>query len=123
MGAVSRRKTAGRGVRVRRSFGAGDARLSRGGLAVLWAAPGPGALRHGLGLESRCHHWSVALVWPAEVIVIEPPHPHEHCDESSRAGTPPTVTAEEPGLQGLTTIGTHGCGVSTPWAAAVAEAT
>jgi hypothetical protein len=65
----------------------------------------------------------VALVWPAELTVIEPAQPHEHCDESSRAATPPMVTDEDPGLHGPTTRGTHGCGVSTPIAADVAEAT
>ena len=61
-------------------------------------------------------------VWPAALTVIAPPHEHEHCDESSSAGTPPIVTSDDPGVHGLST-GTHGCGVSVPLAAAVADAT
>jgi hypothetical protein len=48
---------------------------------------------------------------------------HWHVDESFNAANPATVTVEEPGLQGDVVIGTHGWGVSTPSAAAVAAAT
>ena len=39
------------------------------------------------------------------------------------AGFPPTNTVGEPGAQGAAVTGTHGCGVRTPIAAAVAAAT
>lgn len=39
------------------------------------------------------------------------------------AGLPPTSTVGEPGAQGAAITGTHGIGVSTPAAAAVAAAT
>jgi hypothetical protein len=65
---------------------------------------------------------TVALTWPAEPIVIVPPHPHEQVEESSSAASPSTVTLDEPGVQGLSS-GWHGCGVSTPLALAVALAT
>ena len=39
------------------------------------------------------------------------------------AGFPPTNTVGEPGAQGAAATGTHGCGVRTPIAAAVAAAT
>ena len=61
-------------------------------------------------------------VCPGALTVITPPHEHEHCDESSRAATPPIVASDDPGVHGLST-GTHGCGVSVPEAAAVAAAT
>lgn len=61
-------------------------------------------------------------VCPGELTVTTPPHEHEHCDESSSAGTPPTVTSDDPGVHGLST-GMHGCGVSVPDAALVAAAT
>src|SRR5271156_14714 len=65
---------------------------------------------------------SVTDVCPGELTVTAPPHEHEHCDESSSAGTPPIVASLEPGVHGLNT-GTHGCGVNVPDAAAVADAT
>jgi len=61
-------------------------------------------------------------VWPAEPTVITPAHEHEHCDESSSAGVSPIVTSDDPGVHGLRT-GMHGCGVSVPSAAVVADAT
>lgn len=39
------------------------------------------------------------------------------------AGVPPTVTVGEPGAHGPAVTGMHGCGVRTPCAADVAEAT
>jgi hypothetical protein len=44
-------------------------------------------------------------------------------EESFSAGKFAMVTVGEPGAQGATVFGTHGMGVSTPKAAAVAEAT
>ena len=45
-----------------------------------------------------------------------------HFDVLFRAGMPPIITVAEPGAHGAVT-GTHGIGVNTPSAAAVAEAT
>lgn len=50
---------------------------------------------------------SVTAACPGSLTVITPPQVHEHCDESSRAGTSPIVTLVEPGVHGLNT-GTHG---------------
>src|ERR1043166_6840715 len=46
-----------------------------------------------------------------------------HLQPSCRAGLPPTTMVAEPGAQGAGMTGTHGCGVRTPEAAAVAAAT
>ncbi len=46
-----------------------------------------------------------------------------HMQEALSAGWPPMVTLTEPGVQGAEVMGTHGWGVSTPMAAAVAAAT
>jgi hypothetical protein len=54
--------------------------------------------------------------------VITPPQLHVHCDASSSAAAPPIVTVAEPGVQAPST-GWHGCGVSVPLAALVADAT
>ena len=52
---------------------------------------------------------------------MEPAHVHMHLDELFKAGILRKVTVGEPGVQGVVT-GTHGVGVSTPLAAAVADA-
>ncbi len=54
---------------------------------------------------------------------IIPPQLHMSLQESERAGFPPIRTVGEPGIQGAEVTGIHGIGVSTPRAAAVAEAT
>lgn len=54
--------------------------------------------------------------------VTTPPQVQLHCDESSKAAISPTVTRAEPGDHGDST-GRHGCGVRTPPAADVADAT
>jgi hypothetical protein len=46
-----------------------------------------------------------------------------HCDVLDNAGWPPIMTVGEPGAHGADVTGTHGIGVSTPMAAAVADAT
>jgi hypothetical protein len=60
---------------------------------------------------------------PGEVIEITPPQLHMHLEEACRAGLLPIITVAEPGLHGALVTGTQGCGVSTPCAAAVADAT
>jgi hypothetical protein len=57
------------------------------------------------------------------VMVIVPPHAHMQVEVLVRAGMPPTVTMGDPGAHGATVFGTHGMGVSTPEADAVADAT
>jgi hypothetical protein len=52
-----------------------------------------------------------------------PPKLHWQVEVVSTQGRPPTVTDTDAGVQGDPVAGTHGCGVSVPWAAAVAEAT
>jgi hypothetical protein len=54
---------------------------------------------------------------------ITPAHIQVHIEELFSAGIPPSMTVAEPGVQGATVTGTHGIGVKTPRAAAVAEAT
>lgn len=52
-----------------------------------------------------------------------PPQLHMHLEEWFSAGILPTITVGEPGTHGDVVTGTHGIGVRTPAAAAVAEAT
>jgi hypothetical protein len=56
------------------------------------------------------------------VIEITPPKLQLHLLVLFRAGIIRTVTVAEPGAQGAAVAGTHGMGVSTPLAAAVAAA-
>ncbi len=56
-------------------------------------------------------------------MLITPPQVHMHLQVLFKAGVPPIITVGEPGAQGAVVTGIHGCGVSTPDAAAVAEAT
>lgn len=60
---------------------------------------------------------------PGKVMVITPPHVHVQTDELSSAGMYATGTVGAPGVQGPGVSGTHGIGVNTPKAAAVADAT
>lgn len=55
--------------------------------------------------------------------MICPPHAHAQRHASESAAWIPIVTTETPGVHGPAVIGEQGCGVSTPCAAAVAEAT
>ncbi len=48
---------------------------------------------------------------------------HMHFDRLSSAGWLAIITVGAPGTHGEAVAGTHGCGVSTPIAAAVAAAT
>ena len=63
------------------------------------------------------------VVHPGLVIEIEPPSEHTHLLELFNAGEFAICTVDEPGAQGEGVTGVHGIGVSTPCAAAVAEAT
>lgn len=56
-------------------------------------------------------------------MLIVPPKEHMHVLSSLSAGRPPSRIVLVPGAQGAATIGVHACGVRTPEAAAVAEAT
>jgi len=58
-----------------------------------------------------------ATIW------ITPPQLHINFELFCKAGIPPTNTVGEPGAHGAAVTGTHGIGVSTPSAAAVAAAT
>ncbi len=66
---------------------------------------------------------SITVVWPGDVIVITPPHAHMHWQVLFNAGMLLISTSGTPGTQGAAVTGTHGMGVSTPKAAAVAAAT
>src|SRR3954471_8117154 len=54
---------------------------------------------------------------------MTPPQLHINLQLLSTAGIPPFMTFKLPGTQGAAVTGTHGIGVSTPRAAAVAAAT
>ena len=54
---------------------------------------------------------------------MTPPHAHISFDDSFSAGMLPIRTVGAPGAHGAGIVGTHGIGVSTPSAAAVAAAT
>src|SRR5262245_63116500 len=57
------------------------------------------------------------------VTVMTPPHTHMHVLPDVTAGWPPISVRVATGIHGPAGFGTHGIGVSTPRAAAVAEAT
>lgn len=57
------------------------------------------------------------------VTVMTPPHAHWHMHGEVTAGWPPIMVRVATGFHGPIGFGTHGIGVSTPSAAAVAEAT
>jgi hypothetical protein len=65
----------------------------------------------------------VTIVFPGLATEICPPNEHIHLLLSVNAGMFITLTCALPGAQGAAIAGTHGIGVSTPIAAAVAEAT
>jgi hypothetical protein len=60
---------------------------------------------------------------PAVVKVMTPAQVHINCETLSRDGKLPSSTVGAPVTQGDGVTGTHGIGVSTPSAAAVADAT
>lgn len=63
------------------------------------------------------------VVVPGFVICMIPPYAHISFDVLFNAGFPPISTVGLPGAQGAVITGMHGIGVSTPRAAAVADAT
>lgn len=63
------------------------------------------------------------FVVPGNVICITPPQLHINLESLVSAGLPPIKSVGLPGTQGETVTGMHGIGVSTPIAAAVADAT
>ena len=60
---------------------------------------------------------------PGMVNEMRPPKAHWQVDPATSTGTPPAVVCGAIGIHGAGTAGTHGIGVSTPSAAAVAAAT
>jgi hypothetical protein len=66
---------------------------------------------------------TISVVVDAIWIWITPPHVQAHLLVLFKAGMPRTSTVGEPGAQGAGTTGTQACGVNTPDAEAVAEAT
>jgi hypothetical protein len=65
----------------------------------------------------------LVVTCPGKPIVITPPHVHMQVEVLFSAGMPPIMQVAEPGVHGEVVTGTQGMGVSTPRAAAVAEAT
>lgn len=63
------------------------------------------------------------MVDPGLVIEIMPPQLHMHLHVLVSANLFPIISVGSPGAHGVIVTGTHGCGVKTPKAAAVAEAT
>ena len=63
------------------------------------------------------------LVVPGLEMEITPAYAHISFEVLLSAGLPPTSTVGEPGTQGAGITGMQGMGVSTPIAAAVADAT
>ena len=62
-------------------------------------------------------------VWPGSDTVITPFQRQLSVEVLLKAGEPATCTVDAPGVQGEAVAGTQGIGVSTAFAAAVAEAT
>jgi hypothetical protein len=60
---------------------------------------------------------------PGMVTVITPPQEHMHLLGAVSAGLPPIIVRVATGIHEPVGTGTHGIGVSTPRAAAVADAT
>lgn len=61
--------------------------------------------------------------WPGDTTEIIPAKAHGHFDVATTHVTPACLAVTDPGAQGPLGTGVHGCGVSTPDAAEVAEAT
>jgi hypothetical protein len=87
-------------------------------LILPWMA---GGLLTGRALADQVT-WTVPWL-PGSEIVIRPPHMHSAVQPVWRAGWPFTITLVAPGVHGELVAGTHGAGVNTPLAAAVAAAT
>src|SRR5271156_1617247 len=74
------------------------------------------------GISLTIGQATLVFTVPGMVIVMTPAQLHLHLLVLFNAGMPPIMTVGDPGAQGVVT-GTHGIGVSTPSAAAVAAAT
>jgi hypothetical protein len=68
-------------------------------------------------------HGTISVVVAGIGIWITPPQVQAHLLVLFKAGIPRTSTVGEPGAHGAGITGTQGCGVKTPEAADVAEAT
>src|SRR3954451_7416881 len=66
---------------------------------------------------------TITVTWPGTVTLITPAQVHMHLQLLSSVGILPSITVGAPGIHGATVSGIQGMGVSTPMAAAVAEAT
>jgi len=66
---------------------------------------------------------TITVNCPGTATLIMPPQRHVSMQSQLTAGGPPSVTVMAPGIQGATVCGTHGIGVNTPSAAAVAAIT
>ena len=66
---------------------------------------------------------ALTVIWPAFEIEIIPPHMHVQVHVLFSAGMFLIFTMVAPGVHGAAVLGMHGIGVSTPSAAAVADAT
>jgi hypothetical protein len=81
----------------------------------------------GTPTANRCgwgpYHFTSIDVCPGLVMEMVPPHMHMQVSEAWSAGILATVVCAAPGVHGATVAGIQGMGVSTPKAAAVAEAT
>src|SRR5262249_45762590 len=66
---------------------------------------------------------TLTVNWPGDVIWMTPPQLQISLEESFRAGMLPMRTVGAPMIHGPVVTGTHGIGVRTPSAAAVALAT
>src|SRR5258706_13060717 len=71
----------------------------------------------------RCYSSVLMSLEAASVIEIFPVHWHEHVESSVSAFLSPIVAPDEPGDHADVTSGEQGCGVRTPCADAVADAT
>jgi len=65
----------------------------------------------------------MVVICPAKVMLTTPPQLHMQVEVLFSAGMLPIMQVAEPGVQGDVVTGMQGMGVSTPRAAAVAEAT
>src|SRR6185436_15604011 len=84
-----------------------------------------GRLLHRIAVRSprgAGRHWSFTIACPGSVIAMTPPQTHWQVSVWRSAGWFAIVTTVDPGAHGVTVFGTHGAGVSTPFAAAVAAA-
>jgi hypothetical protein len=80
-------------------------------------------VQHVLATQGYIHYGTMIVIWPGCTTWMTPPQLHMHFDVLFKAGILATSTVGDPGAHGAAVTGTQGIGVSTPKAAAVAEAT